>query len=74
MRRSDALGFAGLAMLLVGALLYLTASGERLSWVYWLGGPMLWFGGFTLVVGWVLTRWWRLKEENGAAPPSARRK
>lgn len=72
MQRSDTLGFAGLGMLLVGALLYRIASGEQLSWVYWLGGPLLWVGGFTMVVGWVLTRWWHLKEKDEAVPPSPR--
>lgn len=56
-RQSDACGWLGLILLLVGISLYLTGSVERMSWLYWLGGPVLWFAGFTMVVVWVVTRW-----------------
>jgi hypothetical protein len=57
LRRTDAFAFLGIAMLLAGIALYFTGSSNRISLVYWLGGPFLWFAGFALVVGSMAARW-----------------
>ena len=68
-RQSDTFGWLGLILLLVGISLYLTGSVERLSWLYWLGGPVLWFTGFTLIVVWVVTRWLGTSERDHPLRP-----
>jgi len=57
LRRTDAFAFLGIAMLLAGIALYFSGSSNRISLVYWLGGPFLWFAGFALVVGAMAARW-----------------
>ena len=42
LRRTDVIGFAGLAMLLTGAVLFLTGSEGELTWVYWMTGTCVW--------------------------------
>ena len=51
LRRADWFAFLGLALLLAGVALYFTGSSHRISLIYWLGGPMLWFAGFAIVIG-----------------------
>lgn len=51
LRRADGFAFLGLALLLAGVALYFTGSSHRISLIYWLGGPLLWFAGFAVVVG-----------------------
>ncbi len=56
LQRTDGIGFTGVAMLVIGVLLFLTGSGERVNLVYWVLGPLLWFLGFAMVVGWAVLR------------------
>ncbi len=58
LQRTDGLGFTGVAMLVIGVLLFLTGSGDRVDLVYWVVGPLLWFLGFAMVVGWAM---WRVR-------------
>ena len=69
LQRTDALGFSGVAMLVVGVVLYLAASAERMGWLYWLGGPLLWFAGFAMLVGWVIARYSGSEKHESAIPP-----
>jgi membrane protein CcdC involved in cytochrome C biogenesis len=65
MRRTDAFGLLGLLLLVTGVCLYLTGSWERTSLVYWLVGPVLWFAGFTMLIGWLALRWRSSQHETG---------
>ncbi len=56
LRRTDGSGFTGVAMLVSGVLLFLTGSGDHVELVYWVLGPLLWFLGFAMVVGWAVMR------------------
>jgi len=56
LRRTDAIGFAGLVMLVMGAILFLTGSESELSWVYWMSGTCIWFVGFGVFLGWIIWR------------------
>ena len=67
MRRTDGYGVLGLIMLVVGVVLFLNASAARMSWVYWVGGPALWFFGFAALVGWMVVRWGRPEKEDRSA-------
>jgi len=64
MRRMDAFGWLGLAMLVLGVGLFLRASAAHMTWLYWVGGPALWFFGFAVLVGWMVLRWSRLGSED----------
>lgn len=68
-RWMDALGIAGVIMLAVGLVLFFSGSVERASWMYWIGGPTLWFLGFALVVGWLLLRWSTPRAPGGNVGP-----
>ncbi len=52
-KRTDLIGFAGLVMLVAGAILFLTGMEEELSW---LTGTIFWFAGFGLFLGWIFWR------------------
>ncbi len=56
LRRTDVIGFAGLAMLLAGAILFLTGSETEMTWVYWMTGTCIWFVGFGVFLGWLIWR------------------
>jgi|GEM_PF-3447894 hypothetical protein len=56
MRRSDLVGVAGIAVLLLGWL-GLRGSDMQLRWWTWLGAPLLWFAGFALIATWLFLRW-----------------
>ncbi len=56
LQRTDGLGFSGAALLVVGVLLFLTGSSDHVDLVYWVLGPLLWFLGFAMVVGWAVMR------------------
>lgn len=56
LRRTDVIGFTGLAMLVTGAILFLTGSESELSWVYWMAGTCIWFVGFGVFLGWIIWR------------------
>jgi hypothetical protein len=68
LRCTDGFGLLGFLMLLVGVLLYLNGSAQRLSWLFWLGGPFLWFAGFALLVGWMVARWLPAGRGNTSSP------
>jgi hypothetical protein len=57
MRWIDVMGFAGLAMVVLGTLLLFPSSAEHMNWGYELAGMTLWFAGVASVVGWLLLRW-----------------
>ena len=54
--RTDLIGFAGLVMLVAGAILFLTGSESELTWVYWMTGTCIWFAGFGVFLGWIIWR------------------
>ncbi len=56
LRRTDVIGFTGLAMLVAGAVLFLTGSDSELTWVYWMTGTCIWFVGFGVLLGWIIWR------------------
>ncbi len=56
LRRTDVIGFAGLVMLVAGAVLFLTGSDSELTWVYWMTGTCIWFVGFGVLLGWLIWR------------------
>ena len=56
LRRTDVIGFAGLAMLVTGAILFLSGSEGELSWLHWMMGTFIWFIGFGVFLGWIMWR------------------
>lgn len=56
LRRTDWFAFLGIALFVAGIALYFTGSSQRISLIYWLGGPFLWFAGFAILVGWMAAR------------------
>ena len=62
MRRANVTGILGMLMLLAGAFLYLRGSETRVNWLYWLGGPFLWYVGFSFTMAWGLTRVLRVNQ------------
>jgi hypothetical protein len=69
LRRADGFALLGIALLIAGVVLYFTGSSHRISLVYWLGGPLLWFTGFTIVIGSLAAR--LLPKLKNTSPPSA---
>ena len=55
-RRSDAVGAAGLVMLLCGAWFIFAGQYPPPLWIRWLVGPTLWYVGGATTVIWVLWR------------------
>ncbi len=56
MRRMDALGFLGLAMLVAGAVMFLSGTTAIPLWLAWLVGPLFWYLGFAIGVAWLAYR------------------
>ncbi len=56
MRRMDALGALGLAMLVAGALMFLSGSTAMPLWIAWLVGPLCWYLGFAVMIAWLVYR------------------
>jgi hypothetical protein len=54
MRWTDAIGLAGLGMVVLGTLFLFPSSADLMNWKYLLGGFVLWLVGFVSVVGWLL--------------------
>jgi peptidoglycan/LPS O-acetylase OafA/YrhL len=71
LRRTDVIGFAGLAMLVAGAILFLTGSEGELTWLYWMTGTCIWFVGFGVLLGWVIWRAGTLPERPAAKSAAA---
>lgn len=67
-RWADAVGLAGMLFVLLSIHLLFPDSIERMNWVYWLGGLLLWFMGAISVVGWLLVRW-SVRNSKDAPPP-----
>ncbi len=57
----DALGLAGLAMLLIGAWLIYTGQYTSPLWVTWIVGPTLWYLGVASMIVWLCWRLFRAK-------------
>lgn len=51
--RKCLLGIVGVLALLAGMLVFAAGEGYSSSWVRWTFGPLLWFVGGALVIGWV---------------------
>jgi hypothetical protein len=68
MRWTDAIGLAGLSMVVLGTLLMFPNSADRMDWKYLLGGFALWLVGFVSVAGWLFWRW-SVGESQGKAVP-----
>ena len=73
LRRTDVIGFAGLAMLVAGAVLFLTGSDSELTWVYWMTGTCIWFVGFGVLLGWLIWRAGTLGERPTAKTAAGRK-
>jgi peptidoglycan/LPS O-acetylase OafA/YrhL len=73
LRRTDVIGFAGLGMLVAGAVLFLTGSEGELTWVYWMTGTCIWFAGFGVLLGWLIWRAGTFSERPAAKPAGGRK-
>lgn len=51
--RKCLLGIIGVFALVVGILVFAAGEGYSSNWVRWFIGPLLWFVGGALVIGWV---------------------
>jgi hypothetical protein len=56
MRRFDALGMAGVVMLLTGAVTFMGQSSFVPLWIAWTVGPLLWYLGFAVAIVWGFCR------------------
>jgi len=57
LRRSDAIGLAGITMLLCGACFIFAIQYPPPRWITWIVGPTLWYVGGATTAIWLL---WRL--------------
>lgn len=51
--RKCVLGILGVAALVAGAFVFNAGQGYSSNWLRWFFGPLLWFVGGALVIGWV---------------------
>lgn len=51
-RRSNLLALFGMAAIIAGLLVFGAGREFSTNWARWLFGPLLWFVGFAMVVGW----------------------
>jgi hypothetical protein len=65
-RWTDLIGFAGLAMTVLGTLLLFPGSIDRMDWKYLLAGLAFWVAGFASMVGWLLLRWSARRPREGS--------
>lgn len=72
LRKGYVLGLAGFVMMALGVGLYLRGSVDRLSLLYWLGGPLLCFAGAALFMGAILCPIFHRREEHPEPPESAK--
>jgi 4-hydroxybenzoate polyprenyltransferase len=54
MFRRNLLAVFGLAAIITGVLVFGSGREFSTNWARWLFGPMLWFVGFAMVVGWAM--------------------
>jgi hypothetical protein len=73
LRRTDVIGFAGLGMLVMGAILFLTGSESELTWLYWMTGTCIWFIGFGVLLGWIIWRAGTFSERPAVRSAAARK-
>ena len=73
LRRNHVVGLLGLVMIAAGVGLYLRSSVDRLSLLYWLGGPSLCFAGAALFMGAILWPLFYRSADKSAAAPSKQR-
>jgi hypothetical protein len=73
LRRTDVIGFAGLGMLVAGAILFLAGSEGELTWVYWMAGTCIWFVGFGVLLGWLIWRAGTFSERSAGKPAGGRK-
>jgi hypothetical protein len=59
--KSDAIGLAGLAMLLIGAWFIYSGQYTPPLWVTWIIGPTLWYLGVATIIVWLCWRLFRAK-------------
>ena len=52
MKRVDALGLTGVAMLLGGATTFLSNDSFLPLWITWIVGPLFWYLGFAVMLVW----------------------
>ncbi len=52
--RRHLLGIFGVAALLAGFFVFGSSTDFSTNWARWVFGPLLWFIGFALVVGWIV--------------------
>jgi hypothetical protein len=64
----DLIGIAGFGILVVSTLFLFPNSVEKMTWTYWLEGPVLWFVAFVFLVGWLILRW-SVPQSHGGPPP-----
>ena len=51
-RRSNLLALFGMAAIIAGLLVFGAGREFSTNWARWLFGPLLWFVGFAMIVGW----------------------
>lgn len=73
LRRTDVIGFAGLGMLVAGAILFFTGSEGELTWFYWMTGTCIWFVGFGVLLGWIIWRAGTLSERPAVRSAAGRK-
>ncbi len=56
MRKFDALGMAGVVMLLTGAVIFMGQDSFVPLWLAWTVGPLLWYLGFAIAIVWGFCR------------------
>ncbi len=56
MRKADGFGLAGLLLVLTGGYLLFSSEPPFSLWIAWLLGPLCWYGGMAVLIGWCLNR------------------
>ncbi len=69
MRKFDALGMAGVAMLLIGAITFMGQDSFVPLWIAWTVGPLLWYLGFAVAIVWGFYRFFGRPAEEPETTP-----
>lgn len=64
----DLIGIAGFILLVISTLFLFPHSVEKMTWIYWLEGLVLWVVGLVMMVGWLILRW-SIPHRRGSPPP-----
>lgn len=67
MRKFDALGMAGLLMLLTGAVIFMGQDSWVPLWMAWTVGPLFWYLGFAIAIVWGFCRFFGYAAEEANA-------